>query len=97
MSSGAFHNASDGGFQEGFYAHPSEITDLFAGHGIRQMSLISIRGIAYGQEQQLLEIQKTNPALHRRLLDLIKETQSDPVLVATAGHALFIGRKFTCQ
>jgi SAM-dependent methyltransferase len=90
---GVFQNASERGFQEGYYALPEEFAELFEGCGLQKEALISIRGIAYGQEQHLAQIREQNPALYDTFLRLIGETQSDPAVLATSGHALFLGRK----
>lgn len=90
---GVFQNASDRGFQEGYYARPEDIPVLFENCGFQTTEVVSVRGIGYGQEQYLLQLRSLNADLSDRFLALIRETQSDPAVIAMGGHALYIGRK----
>jgi ubiquinone/menaquinone biosynthesis C-methylase UbiE len=94
---GVFHNHSDQGFQEGYYADPGEIQKLFAGTGVQELSLCSCRGIAYGQEEPLLRIRQSRPELYDQFMAIIAATSQDRAAIDLGGHALYLGRKIDSQ
>jgi hypothetical protein len=90
---GEFHNASGGGFQEGYFPEPDEIVRLFESCGLQTIRVISTRSFAAGQEQQLLQIRDRAPELFAQFMRLIRHTQSARGAVALGGHALLIAKK----
>ena len=90
---GRFHNASPHGFQEGYYPEPEEIREMFAHAGIEEEGMVSIRGLAVGDETALVEARGRDPALGQALDELLDATASDARVVAVCAHALFIGRR----
>ncbi len=92
LKSGVFHNGERWGFQEGWYAEPTEIRDLFEGAGCKTLSMVSVKGVAAGQEKAVLRLRKHSEAAFEEVLDVIKRTQERPELVGSADHALWIGR-----
>jgi ubiquinone/menaquinone biosynthesis C-methylase UbiE len=93
FATGIFHNGAATGFQEGYYADPDEIRRLFATVGFDQLDLYSLRGLAAGQEELLLRIRQTNPALSARFMAILASTAQDPATIALGGHALLLARK----
>jgi len=87
---GAFVNGTPRGFQEGWYAEPDELRALFAARGFEALELVTLRGLAYRYERELAQLE---PDLREAVLRTLRETEADPHLVATAGHALLIGRR----
>lgn len=92
LRTGVFHNAAGQGFQEGYFMPSSEIEALFAACGVRKVSIQSITGIATGREDSFWKIQSTNPRLFDRVCEALELTASEPSVVETCDHALFIGR-----
>ena len=93
VSTGIFSNPSKAGFQSGYCSETHELRALFEGAGLHTESVMSIRGIAYGYEEALWQIQDRDEELFERIVADIEQTQEDPATIAYGGHALYIGRK----
>lgn len=85
-----FRNAADDGFQEGYYPEPGEMTALFQRAGFEIVDLVSLRGVAFRSEAQIAALE---PTLGENVLGLVEDGCRDPAVVATAGHAVLVGRK----
>lgn len=90
---GVFQNNAQAGFQEGYYPQPGEIVHLFEQHHFEQLLLRSLRGFGYNREEKLYEAFKTNRPLFDKLMELIDQTATEPAIIETCGHALYVGRK----
>ena len=90
LETGVFHNASQTGFQEGFYFEPAEIEEFFEARGLSKRALVSLRGLAWCGEKAYWEL---STALRDAARELIEETESHPAVVSCCGHALYVGRK----
>lgn len=91
-STGVFKNATESGFQEGYYATPVEVRELFERNGFTVLELVSLRSVANLLEAALLRIQEPIRSEVERVLD---EVSRDPAVVATGGHAVMVARKAT--
>lgn len=87
---GAFHNPSGSGFQEGYYAEPGEMRALLDGAGFDVIDELSLRSIAYGLEADLARLAGAQHAEAELLMD---ELARRPEVLATAGHMLTIARR----
>ena len=93
LEDGVFHNAAPRGFQEGYYAGPSDARDLVASAGLTCMEYISLRGIAFGREEALWTIEERDPALFADMFAALERTADEPEVIASGGHALCVCRK----
>jgi len=90
---GVFRNATDRGFQEGYFADPADLEALFEETGFTRLDVVSLRGIADGHEAALAAIAETDPCLHGAIAGVLEGTAHDPTVVASCGHGLYVGRK----
>ncbi|MCP4642418.1 MAG: class I SAM-dependent methyltransferase [bacterium] len=90
---GAFRNASNQGFQEGFFADPGELPRVFGPCGFDHERTVSLRGLADGREDALAAVERRDPALGKRIWQFVAETAERDEVVALCGHALYVGRK----
>jgi cyclopropane fatty-acyl-phospholipid synthase-like methyltransferase len=87
---GVFRNASNTGFQEGYYAMPGEIEALLADAGFDVVASVSLRSIAYGVEKDLDAL---DHVLRAEVDRLIVSMSRRPEVIATSGHAVVIARR----
>lgn len=90
---GKFINNADIGFQEGYYPTSQEIDLLFSCNGFSKTLLRSLRGFGYNKEEKLYELLNNDEKLFARIIDLINDTSTDPAIIETCGHAIYIGCK----
>ena len=88
---GSFRNASEKGFQEGYYPTASEIHNLFAAQGFEQIAMRSIRGFGYEKEESIYSIDDSEMLV--AVMELIERTASDAPIVEMCGHAMYVGQK----
>jgi len=87
---GIFRNGSDAGFQEGHFADPFEFRRLFEASGFVVEELVSLRSTADRLEAAL---DRLEGSLHDEMEQVLDRVSRDPAVVATAGHAVLVGRK----
>jgi ubiquinone/menaquinone biosynthesis C-methylase UbiE len=92
LDGGVFHNRTDRGFQEGWFAKPDEITGLFRDAGFTRLDLVSIRGLAYGREETILAMRESKPDQFAGIMQALQKSARYPTVIATCGHAVYIGR-----
>jgi len=90
---GVFHNQCTQGFQEGMYMKTEDLMLYLEKTGFSCKHLRSIRGLAYGMEENLLSLEKKNRAMYERMIEMLNTTSSEPSIIETAGHALFVAQK----
>ncbi len=90
---GIFNNLSTNGFQEGKYIQKSTLMNIVNTIGFEKLLIRSIRGLGMGQEEQLLELAHKDPTYFQDILEVIHLTASQPSVIETCGHALYIGEK----
>jgi 2-polyprenyl-3-methyl-5-hydroxy-6-metoxy-1,4-benzoquinol methylase len=95
FETGIFNNNANVAFQEGYYPESKEIEQLFREHNFSQILLRSIRGFGYNKEEKLYELSEKDISLFNKMIELINKTSTNPAIIETCGHALYIGRK--CQ
>ena len=91
FQSGKFHNASNIGFQEGYYPSINEVEELFSSNGFDKVLIRSIRGFGYEKEDSLYNIE--NKEIFDKVMQLIDETSENQSIIDTCGHAIYIGCK----
>lgn len=92
LSGGVFRSGTSTGFQEGYYARPSEILNLFESNGFEGLETVSLRSLANGIEEALAALTGSVAAEAQRI---VAEVAHDPAIVATSGHAVLVARKRT--
>jgi S-adenosylmethionine-dependent methyltransferase len=93
FETGRFRNNANVGFQEGYYPESKEIEQLFREYNFSQILLRSIRGFGYNREEKLYELSEKDISLFNKMIELINKTSTNPAIIETCGHALYIGRK----
>lgn len=91
FSTGMFNNASEKGFQEGYYAESEEIEKLFFDNGFEEMDILSIRGIGYEREDNIYNFEDTE--MFENIINIIEKTSREREIIETCGHAMYIGKK----
>jgi hypothetical protein len=92
IKSGHFRNHAIQGFQEAYFPRTSQITDYFERTGYVVEDTRSIRGIGYGNDEGIMELQDSNPARFAKILATINDTARLESVVNTGGHALITAR-----
>lgn len=87
---GVFRNASDGGFQEGYFATPEEMKGLFEDNGFEQIDIVSLRSITYGLEKPMAQL---SDVLLAQVRETAAQLSRSPEVLATSGHAVMICRR----
>lgn len=93
FESGKFNNNANIGFQEGYYPRSEEIETLFSENGFSKILMRSLRGFGYNREEKLFNLLERDKELYNRIIELINKTSTDPAIIETCGHAIYIGRK----
>ena len=90
---GVFRNATDTGFQEGYYAAPNESEGLLRDTGFEIADVVSLRSIAHGLGEELAR-------LDGPLREVVERVAAgccrQPEVIAAGGHALTVARKAVC-
>lgn len=92
-ATGVFHNASESGFQEGMYLDTETLRGHFRKAGFDEIHLRSIRGVGYGMEEKILGLAETDRGRFDAIMALIEKTATEPGIVESCGHAVYIGKK----
>jgi SAM-dependent methyltransferase len=87
---GAFLNPTTSGFQEGYYAEPSELEQLFATSGFQVEDMLSLKSIANDRAHFVARLEPTVRAEVERLSRAVCRRRE---IIATCGHALLVVRK----
>ena len=91
FETGKFNNATEKGFQEGYYPTSNEIEKLFFNEGFKKIAIKSIRGLGYEKEDKIYSID--NEEIFNKIIELITKTAEDKSIVEMCGHAMYIGSK----
>ncbi len=88
---GKFNNASNKGFQEGYYPTVKEIEDLFQECKFNKIEIRSIRGIGYEKEDNIYGIK--DEKIFNKIIELIAQISTKSEIIEMCGHAMYIGKK----
>lgn len=91
FKTGKFNNATNKGFQEGYYPSSNEIENLFSSNKFKKISLMSIRGIGYEKEDKLYQLE--DEKMFNEIIKIIEKTADTKEIIETCGHAMYIGKK----
>ncbi len=87
---GVFRNASDAGFQEGYYPPPGEIEALLEASGLRVLDCLSLKSVAH---RLGAEVARLDAARRAEVDRLVEDLARRPEIVATGGHVLVLARR----
>ncbi len=93
LEEGVFVNASDRGFPVAWYPRPDEARALFAGAGLVETGLESLRGLACGREAALFALQEAQPERFAEVMEVLRATAGDPAVLELGDYAVWSGRK----
>lgn len=92
LSHGTYDNPIPGRFTEGYGVEPSRTAKSFEEAGLITATVASTHGFATGLEEQIESLRSEDPEAYASTLEVLKATATDPSLLGTAGHLLYIGR-----
>ncbi len=75
-------------FEGVYFAHPSEVLPLHAGHQIKSLALAGCEGVLAGRREQFKALA---PDLQAGWIQLMLEICEDPMLLAASERILFVG------
>lgn len=87
---GVFRNASDSGFQEGYYPWPGEIATLLRKAGFEVKDEVSLKSVAYRLEKQMVLLDEH---LKAEIVQMMADLSRHPEIIATSGHVLVVAGK----
>ena len=93
LDDGVFENAVPDRFTHVYGVEPADVAPFFESHGFSTVTLASTHGFLTGVEDGFEALRVEHPAAYTRLLDRLVATASDPGVLATAGHLLYVGRR----
>ncbi len=93
VKDGVFHNASEKGFQEGYYPTLAETKAFWAKMGLSDIYVVSTRTFMHQNEGHLLKIQEEDPALFEAIIEASREVATNEAFIEAGGHALLVGKK----
>lgn len=89
-NTGVFRNASDLGFQEGYYPLPGEMARLLRRSGFEVKDEVSLKSIAHGLEKEVAQL---DGSMKTEIDRLMAGMSRQPEIIATSGHVLVISCK----
>ncbi len=90
---GSFRNPIERGFQEAFFCDSNYLSGLFDAHGFTVIEQVSLRGLGFEREQELLAVRESAPDTYREILNVIEATERDPRVIETSGQALLVAQR----
>jgi len=95
LEEGVFENDQPGRFDCGYGARPDEIEGFFAAHGLEQVELLAVEGLATGLGPAMRDLLAGGGALADAAIRLVVDSARDPTLLGAASHLLYVGRAVT--
>jgi SAM-dependent methyltransferase len=93
LEDGVFENDRPGRFDCGYGARPEEIASFLAGHGLHELELLAVEGLATGLGPALRDLLVVGGPLADAAMRLITDSARDPTLRGAASHILYVGRR----
>lgn len=95
LDEGIFENAVAGRFTHVYGVEPTAVAPFFESHGFDTVLVASTHGFLTGVEDGFEALRVEQPATYLRLLDRLVASATDPSVLGTAGHLLYVGRRQT--
>ena len=93
LATGVFRNASEQGFQEGWFPYVDEAERAFAAAGFATLELRSLRGLAHAVAEHVVPLADADPKRFALAVELLETTSGRAEVLETCAHALWVGRK----
>ena len=93
LDDGVLENAVPARFTHVYGVEPTDVAPFFESHGFSTVTLASTHGFLTGVEDGFEALRTEHPAAYTHLLDRVVATASDPGVLATTGHLLYVGRR----
>ncbi|MSQ31355.1 MAG: class I SAM-dependent methyltransferase [Dehalococcoidia bacterium] len=93
LETGVFMNDVPGRFNGGYGARPEEIGPFMESFGFETISISSTDGMTRGMPQPVSDLLLQEGPLAEVLLHLLDSAASEPSLLGTAGHLLYVARR----
>jgi S-adenosylmethionine-dependent methyltransferase len=91
LDSGVYRNEERGRFTDGYLHHPRDVPALFEAAGFESRVLMASQGFLSQVQEQVAELQERDEPAWQALIEMAYETATDPSLLGTSGHLLYIG------
>jgi SAM-dependent methyltransferase len=94
LSEGVYHNKSEDprGFTDAYFARTGDIPGIYRELGVAQAEAFSCEGIAAFLDAQINGI-VDNKRTWKKLLSLVIETSTEPSILGSGEHSVFVGKK----
>lgn len=89
---GAFLNDVPGRFTQGWGVKPQDVAPWFESFGIETVALAASEGLAAGMESVFADLRTSEPAVFDAAMDIVADTATEPGLLGSTNHLLYIGR-----
>jgi S-adenosylmethionine-dependent methyltransferase len=93
MNEGVFLNDVPDRFSVGYGVRPQEVAPFMERHGFQTLELLADTGFATEQAQDLQALAASDPETYDMVMELILDTASDPSLLGSSIHLLYVGQK----
>lgn len=93
LERGVFRNSLPGRFSVGYGAKPEEIVPFFEKAGFREIDTFAAESVAGGCTHDLDALEKSGPAEHAKILELLVRVSQERSIHGFYGHILYVGRK----
>jgi SAM-dependent methyltransferase len=92
MTDGIFDNDVPGRFTHGWGVRPDAIAPWFERFGLETIALITSEGLAASIEPAFAAMKEREPAAFEAAMTLVIETATEPSLLGSAKHLLYLAR-----
>jgi S-adenosylmethionine-dependent methyltransferase len=93
LDTGEFMNDVPGRFTHGWGTKPQDAAPWFERCGLETLALAASEGIAAWMEAAFVELRSTDAAAFDAAMKLIIETATEPSLLGSAKHLLYVARR----
>jgi hypothetical protein len=93
LHEGVFLNDVPGRFNAGYGVWPVEVAPFMERHGFQTLELLADTGFATEQAPDLQELAASDPEAYEMMMELILDTASDPSLLGSSIHILYVGQR----
>jgi S-adenosylmethionine-dependent methyltransferase len=92
MVNGVFDNDVPGRFTHGWGAKPEAVAPWFERLGLETIALVASEGLAASVERAFVDLQTGEPDGFEAAMTLVIDTATDPSLLGSAKHLLYLAR-----
>lgn len=85
-----------GAFTDAYFFLPNDLKELFESKGVQTLTLATCEGLSAHLEEATNMLYKDREKW-RRWLKILLQTCTDPSIIGTGNHLLYVGRKGNCE